>query len=254
MNIATVRFPISRKKINFSACGTELRIGDRCIVTTDRGVELGTVTDIRKVEKLPEDNLRKVLRKATERDLYLNEKNKDKEIRAAALCRKRIDTRKLPMKLSRVEYLFDGSRVIFYFTADHRVDFRELVKDLARELRTRIEMRQIGARDEARLVGSMGCCSLHENCSRLFLTEMESVSVKTVKSQGLGMNLSRLTGMCGRLKCCLNFTPEEDMIRNNDCPHRNSSNRQGRCSLRNPENGEKKSNPPEYQSSEPTAT
>ena len=227
MNIATVRFTISRKKINFSACGTDLRIGDRCIVTTDRGVELGTVTDINTVEKLPGKNLRKVLRKATERDLYLNEKNKNREFKAAALCKKRIDARKLPMKLSRVEYLFDGSRVIFYFTADHRVDFRELVKDLARELRTRIEMRQIGARDEARLIGSMGCCSRHENCSRLFLSEMESVSVRTAKSQGLGMNLSRLTGMCGRLKCCLNFMSEEDIPEKLNCPHRNMKNAPG---------------------------
>lgn len=228
MNVATVRFPITRKKISFSSCGTDLRIGDRCIVTTDRGVELGTVTDIRKVEKLPEENLRKVLRKATERDLYINEKNKDRELKASALCKRRIETRKLPMKLSRVEYLFDGSRVIFYFTADHRVDFRELVKDLARELRTRIEMRQIGARDEARLVGSMGCCALHENCSRLFLSEMESVSVKTVKSQGLGMNLSRLTGMCGRLKCCLNFVGDEEAPRKHDCP-RNDRGKGKKC-------------------------
>jgi cell fate regulator YaaT (PSP1 superfamily) len=227
VNIATVRFNISRKKINFSACGTDLRIGDRCIVTTDRGVELGTVTAINTVEKLPEENLRKVLRKATERDLFVNERNKNREFRAAALCKRRIEARKLPMKLSRVEYLFDGSRVIFYFTADHRVDFRELVKDLARELRTRIEMRQIGARDEARLIGSMGCCSRHENCSRLFLSEMESVSVRTVKSQGLGMNLSRLTGMCGRLKCCLNFVSDKDTPENLDCPHRKNKNTPG---------------------------
>src|SRR5690606_26374833 len=120
-------------------------------------------------------------------------------------CRKRIKVRKLPMKLSKVEYIFDGSRVIFYFTADHRVDFRELVKDLARQLRTRIEMRQIGARDEARLIGGLGCCGLGENCSKLFLKELSSVSVRTVKEQGLGMNLNRLSGMCGRLKCCLNF-------------------------------------------------
>ena len=232
MNIATVRFSISRKKISFSSCGTELRIGDRCIVTTDRGVELGTVTGLNAVEMLPEDNLKKVLRRATERDLYLNEKNKARETKAAVLCKKRIEARKLPMKLSRVEYLFDGSRVIFYFTADHRVDFRELVKDLARELRTRIEMRQIGARDEARIIGSMGCCSRHENCSRLFLSEMESVSVRTVKSQGLGMNLSRLTGMCGRLKCCLNFMSEEDIPKNLNCPHRNKNGDSGTGSSR----------------------
>ncbi len=239
MNIATVRFPISRKKNDFSACGIELRIGDRCIVTTDRGVELGTVTEITKVEKLPEENLKRVLRKATERDLYLNEKNKNKEIRAAHLCKKRIETRKLPMKLSRVEYIFDGSRVIFYFTAEHRVDFRELVKDLARELRTRIEMRQIGARDEARLIGSMGCCTMHENCSRLFLNEMESVSVRTVKSQGLGMNLSRLTGMCGRLKCCLNFTSDPEAELRSNCPQKNKNALRENTRVAEPENSVK---------------
>ncbi len=242
MNIATVRFPISRKKISFSVCGTELRIGDRCVVTTDRGVELGTVTDLKAVEMLPEDNVRKVLRRATERDLYLNEKNKTRELKAIALCKKRIEARKLPMKLSRVEYLFDGSRVIFYFTADHRVDFRDLVKDLARELRTRIEMRQIGARDEARIIGSMGCCSRHENCSRLFLSEMESVSVRTVKSQGLGMNLSRLTGMCGRLKCCLNFMSEEDIPKNRNCPHRNKNGDSGTGSFQSTDDSVDNSN------------
>ena len=109
------------------------------------------------------------------------------------------------MKLSQVEYIFDGSRVIFYFTSGQRVDFRGLVKDLAGELKTRIEMRQIGARAEARLIGGQGCCGVGENCSSSFLQELRSVTVKTVKAQNLGMNPNRLSGMCGRLKCCLNF-------------------------------------------------
>jgi cell fate regulator YaaT (PSP1 superfamily) len=184
----------------------DLRVGDRCIVATDRGVELGMVINGRKADNLADQKFHKALRRATERDCYLEQKKREREDFAERLCKERIKARDLPMKLSKVEYVFDGSRVIFYFTADHRVDFRALVKDLARELRTRIEMRQIGARDEAKLVGGMGCCSRGENCSKRFLKELDSVSVRTVKEQGLGMNLNRLSGMCGRLKCCLNFS------------------------------------------------
>jgi len=210
LEIITVKLPQDKRLLEFLAHDIPVRVGDQCVVTTDRGVELGIVTRGRQAENLGEHKLQKVLRKATERDLYLNEKKQEKEEYAYRLCRKRIKVRELPMKLSKVEYLFDGSRVIFYFTADHRVDFRELVKDLARELRTRIEMRQIGARDEARLIGGIGTCGRGENCSKLFLRELESVSVRTVKRQGLGMNLNRLSGMCGRLKCCLNFAGPND--------------------------------------------
>lgn len=205
LEVVTVKFPTDRRRGEFLAHDLELRVGDRCIVTTDRGVELGVVVNGRKANNLAEQKSHKALRKATERDLYLNEKKRDKEDFAYRLCKKRIKARKLMMKLSKVECVFDGSRIIFYFTADHRVDFRELVKDLARELRTRIEMRQIGARDEAKIVGGLGCCGCGENCSKSFLKQLESVSVRTVKEQGLGMNLNRLSGMCGRLKCCLNF-------------------------------------------------
>ena len=211
IEIITVKFQQDKRMLEFLAHDMALRVGDRCVVATDRGVELGIVVQGRHADNLGESRLQKVLRKATERDLYLNEKKQEKEEFAFRLCRKRIKVRDLPMKLSKVECLFDGSRVIFYFTADHRVDFRELVKDLARELRTRIEMRQIGARDEARLVGGLGSCGLGENCSKKFLKELTSVSVKTVKRQGLGMNLNRLSGMCGRLKCCLNFAAPDDL-------------------------------------------
>jgi len=205
VELVTVTFETDKRRGDFLAHDLNLRVGDHCIVTTDRGVELGRVVDGHKVASLGEQKLHKALRKATERDLYLQEKKKDREERAFALCRKRIKVRNLNMNLSKVEYIFDGSRVIFYFTAENRVDFRELVKDLARELRTRIEMRQIGARDEAKLIGGLGCCGQGENCSKLFLRELESVSVRAVKEQGLSMNLNRLSGMCGRLKCCLNF-------------------------------------------------
>lgn len=210
LEIVTVKFPTDQRRGEFLAHDLELRVGDRCIVTTDRGVELGIVVNGRKANNLAEQKSHKALRKATERDLYLNEKKQEKEDFAYRLCKKRIKARELAMKLSKVECVFDGSRIIFYFTADHRVDFRELVKDLARELRTRIEMRQIGARDEAKIVGGLGCCGCGENCSRSFLKQLESVSVRTVKEQGLGMNLNRLSGMCGRLKCCLNFGSVQD--------------------------------------------
>ncbi len=215
LELVTVRFETTKTSAEFLANQLDLRVGDRCIVSTDRGVELGIVTDDRQVEhlNLSDAKIPRALRKATERDLYLYEKKKDKEDAAYRLCCKRIKVRRLPMKLSQVEYIFDGSRVIFYFTANRRVDFRELVKDLARELRTRIEMRQIGARDEAKLIGGMGCCGLGENCSSSFLKQMKSVSVKAAKSQDLGMNPNRLSGMCGRLKCCLNFEINHEKLK-----------------------------------------
>ena len=207
LEIVTVRFDIRKATAQFLAQGAGLRVGDRCVVATERGVELGMVLsgDSADQSSFEQLKLHKALRKATERDLYLNAKKEDREAFAYHLCRKQLKIRKLPMKLSRVEYLFDGSQAIFYFTADRRVDFRQLVKNLARQLQTRIEMRQIGARDEAKLVGCMGCCGLGENCSSAFLKKLRSVSVRTAKAQELGMNPNRLTGMCGRLKCCLNY-------------------------------------------------
>ncbi len=205
----TVRFGTRKGTGRFLARQLSLRVGDRCVVSTDRGIEVGVVVSAREREEAGADSkMRKALRKATERDLYLFEKKSEREESAYNLCRKRIKTQKLPMKLSGVECVFDKSRVILYFTANERVDFRELVKDLARRLRTRIEMRQIGARDEAKLIGGLGCCGLGQNCSALFLKELKSVSVRTVKRQDLGMSLNRLSGMCGRLKCCLNYEVE----------------------------------------------
>lgn len=217
VEIVKVRFPTDRRTGEFYAHDLKLRVGDHCIVATDRGVELGVVYSGHRAENLSDQNIHKALRKATERDLLLFAQKEDREEYAYLLCKRRIKARKLPMKLSKVEYIFDGSRVIFYFTADHRVDFRELVKDLARELRTRIEMRQIGARDEAKLIGALGCCGRGENCSKSFLKELDSVSVRAVKEQGLGMNLNRLSGMCGRLKCCLNFSAPEDLESERGC-------------------------------------
>jgi cell fate regulator YaaT (PSP1 superfamily) len=207
LEIVTVKFETNKSTAKLLARDVELRVGDRCIVSTKRGVELGLVIHGQRAENLDlgASKVNKALRKATERDLYLHEKKKDQETRAYEICKKLIRADKLPMKLSRVEYIFDGSRVIFYFTATRRVDFRSLVKNLARRLRARIEMRQIGARDEAKLIGGMGCCGLGENCSARFLKELKSVSVRAAKEQGLTVNPGRLSGMCGRLKCCLNY-------------------------------------------------
>ncbi len=210
LEIITVRFDLNKSKADFLAGNERFRVGDRCVVSTDRGVELGQVVRWWQAENVnfSDAKIHKALRRATERDLYLFEKKKDRESYAYRFCRQRIKARRLAMKLSQVEYIFDGSRVIFYFTSGQRVDFRGLVKDLARELKTRIEMRQIGARAEARLIGGQGCCGVGENCSSSFLQELRSVTVKTVKAQNLGMNPNRLSGMCGRLKCCLNFEVE----------------------------------------------
>jgi len=207
LEIVTVKFETNKTTANLLARDIDLRVGDRCIVSTKRGVELGLVINGRKAENLDlgESKVNKALRKATERDLYLHEKKKDQEAHAHQICKKLIRVQKLPMKLSKAEYIFDGSRVIFYFTSTRRVDFRELVKSLARRLRARIEMRQIGARDEAKLIGGMGCCGQGENCSAKFLKELRSVSVRVAKEQGLTVNPGRLSGMCGRLKCCLNY-------------------------------------------------
>ncbi len=207
LEVFTVKFEAGRTSSDFVSRAVHLRVGDRCIVSTGRGVELGLVLNGRRAENLDlgESKIHKVLRKATERDLYLYEKKKDREASAHQLCKKLIKALKLPMKLSEVEHVFDGSRIIFYFTANRRVDFRDLVKTLAGQLRTRIEMRQVGARDEARLIGGQGCCGLGQNCSAKFLKELKSVSVRAAKDQGLSVNPSRLSGMCGRLKCCLNY-------------------------------------------------
>ena len=199
--LLTLRFGLRKTIGRFLATNMSFRIGDRCVVSTERGVELGMVLDSHQLDTdgTKESTLGKALRRATERDLYLYEKKKDWENTAYRLCRKQIKAYKLPMKLSEVEYVF------IYFTANRRVDFRRLVKQLARRLRTRIEMRQVGARDEAKLIGGLGCCGLGQNCSALFLKELKSVSVRTVKRQDLRMSMNRLSGMCGRLKCCLNY-------------------------------------------------
>ena len=182
--------------------------GDPVIVQTADGRALGTVT--RAVAELaerkcpPPDSELRVVRRATRDDVITRLKQQQREREAQRICLMKIHERGLAMKLARVEQLFDGSRIIFYYTAEGRVDFRELVRDLAAHFRMRIEMRQIGVRDEARMLGGYGSCG-RPLCCTTFLQTFEPISIKMAKQQNLSLNPSKLSGMCGRLKCCLRY-------------------------------------------------
>lgn len=180
--------------------------GDEVIVPGPRGVEYGrVVTAIREVDPEGiEEPLRKVLRRATTRDREQLKENAAKEKEAYRTCKRLIQKHGLPMKLVGIDYVFDGSCVVFYFTAEGRVDFRELVKDLASKLKMRIELRQVGVRDEAKMVGGLGPCG-RDLCCSLFLSDFEPVSIKMAKEQDLPLNPSKISGICGRLMCCLKY-------------------------------------------------
>jgi cell fate regulator YaaT (PSP1 superfamily) len=185
-----------------------LKPGDPVIVQTADGRAIGTVT--RSIPELalrkcpPPDSEQKVVRRATREDVLTRLKQQQREQEAQRICLMKIRERGLAMKLARVEQLFDGSRLIFYYTAEGRVDFRELVRDLAAHFRVRIEMRQIGVRDEARMLGGYGSCG-RPLCCTTFLQTFEPISIKMAKQQNLSLNPSKLSGMCGRLKCCLRY-------------------------------------------------
>ena len=201
-----VRFKEVGKIYYFDPDGQELKKGDRVIVETVRGVECGEVAlENREIsdEEIVKP-LKKLIRKADEKDLRTLEENKKKEKNAFGICQKKIADHKLDMKLVDVEYTFDGGKVLFYFTADGRVDFRELVEDLAGVLRTRIELRQIGVRDESKMIGGLGICG-RPFCCRSFLGDFQPVSIKMAKEQGLSLNPTKISGTCGRLMCCLKY-------------------------------------------------
>ena len=201
-----VRFKEVGKIYYFDPDGQELKKGDRVIVETVRGVECGEVAlENREIsdEEIVKP-LKKLIRKADEKDLRTLEENKKKEKNAFGICQKKIADHKLDMKLVDVEYSFDGGKVLFYFTADGRVDFRELVKDLAGVFRTRIELRQIGVRDESKMIGGLGICG-RPFCCRSFLGDFQPVSIKMAKEQGLSLNPTKISGTCGRLMCCLKY-------------------------------------------------
>lgn len=209
LKLVSVSFHCAGKIFDFEAAALPLAPGNQVIVETERGRALGTVVSAPR-ETHPDNappKLKSVLRLATEADLAMAESNNEKEKEAVAYCRQRIRQRGLDMKLVRAEYLYDGSKVLFYFTADGRIDFRDLVRDLAQQLRTRIEMRQIGVRDEAKLVGGLGVCG-RELCCSSYLREFAPVSVKMAKAQGLALNPTKISGQCGRLLCCLAYEYE----------------------------------------------
>ena len=204
--VVGVRFKEVGKVYYFDPDGIELKKGDRVIVETARGVECGEIAmDNRDVS---DDEivkpLKKLLRVATEDDLNKVAENKKKEKSAFEICEKKIAKHKLDMKLVDIEYTFDNSKILFYFTADGRVDFRELVKDLASVFHTRIELRQIGVRDESKMLGGIGICG-RPFCCGTFLGDFQPVTVKMAKEQGLSLNPTKISGTCGRLMCCLKY-------------------------------------------------
>ena len=201
-----VRFKEVGKVYYFDPNGIQMKKGDMAIVETARGVECGEVAmENREIEdKDIVHPLKKMIRKATQGDLKKVEENRKKERHAFEICEKKILDHKLEMKLVDVEYTFDNNKILFYFTADGRVDFRELVKDLASVFRTRIELRQIGVRDEAKMMGGLGICG-KPFCCATFLGEFQPVSIKMAKEQGLSLNPTKISGTCGRLMCCLKY-------------------------------------------------
>jgi cell fate regulator YaaT (PSP1 superfamily) len=206
LHIVPVKFHHAGRQYDFNAQGLELQPGSRVVVETERGRALAiAVTAPREIpaEQAPE-GLKSVLRIATDDDIAQAAANAAREKAAVRYCKERVQSRNLEMKLVRAEYAFDGSKIVFYFTAEGRIDFRDLVKDLAHHFHTRIEMRQIGVRDEAKLVGGLGICG-RELCCCSFLTEFYPVSVKMAKEQGLALNPTKISGQCGRLLCCLGY-------------------------------------------------
>jgi cell fate regulator YaaT (PSP1 superfamily) len=209
MDLAGVRLRGVCKTFHYDCTGTAVSRGDYVVVQTERGAVLGEV--VQRVdsysppgEKSPYS---RIVRAATADDIRAHQENARREADAHSFCLKRIEARALPMKLARTEVLLDRSKAVFYFTADGRIDFRELVKDLAHELRTRIEMRQIGVRDEARMIGGIGPCGKNLCCAS-FLSDFEPITVKMAKDQKLALNPAKLSGVCGRLMCCLIYEHE----------------------------------------------
>ncbi|AGX41217.1 PSP1 domain-containing protein [Clostridium saccharobutylicum] len=206
IKVIGVRFKKAGKIYYFSPAELLVKKGDYVIVETARGIEFGEcVIGIKEIkEEEIVSPLKNVIRIADDKDINKHKENKEKEKDALDICLNKIQEHKLNMKLIDVEYTFDNHKVIFYFTADGRVDFRELVKDLATIFKTRIELRQIGVRDEAKMVGGLGPCGRSMCCST-FLGDFASVSIKMAKEQNLSLNPTKISGICGRLMCCLNY-------------------------------------------------
>ncbi len=216
IEIISVRFKSGGKQYYFNPDGKQFAQGDGVIVETSRGVELGTCTQGNTLVDEMELTapLRPVLRMATQEDWQTVEKNREKEARAFQICQEKIAQHGLDMKLVEAEYSFEGNKVLFFFTSEGRVDFRALVKDLAGTIHARIELRQIGVRDEAKMLGGLGICGRPFCCSQ-FLDEFQPVSIKMAKTQNLSLNPTKISGTCGRLMCCLKYEQEayEDLVK-----------------------------------------
>lgn len=215
-SVVSVKFKDTGRSYYFDPGDLQLKTGDKVIVESAGGLSFGSVSrgnhevDDEKVVK----ELKKVLRKATEKDFNQLQENAEKEKKAFGVCEKKIGEHNLEMKLISVEYSFDCSKITFFFTADGRVDFRELVKDLVSHFHARIELHQIGVRDEARMLGGLGICG-RPYCCKQFLNDFEPVSIKMAKEQSLSLNPTKISGSCGRLMCCLKYEQSayEDLMR-----------------------------------------
>ena len=209
IEIIGVRFKDAGKIYYFDPAKIKAKLGDCVIVETARGLEYGFVAEGNHTvsSKNIVQPLRRVIRIADKKDAEQYERNKELEFSAMEICRKKIDEHKLEMKLIEAEYTYDNSKLMFYFTAESRVDFRELVKDLASVFKTRIELRQIGIRDEAKMLGGIGICGRPFCCSS-FLSDFVQVSIKMAKEQNLSLNSTKISGTCGRLMCCLRYEHE----------------------------------------------
>ena len=216
VEIVGINFREAGKIYYFAPAGAKFSVGEKVIVETSRGVEMGTVKVANKKISSSEivSPLKEVTRSATAQDIEHYEKNRAAEAEAMAICHKKVEAHGLGMKLVGAEYTFDNSKLIFYFTCESRVDFRELVRDLASTFRTRIELRQIGIRDEAKMLGGIGVCG-RKLCCANFLSDFVQVSIKMAKEQNFSLNSSKVSGACGRLMCCLRYEHEtyEDAIK-----------------------------------------
>ncbi len=205
---AGVSFRCSRRIYFFEIGALHLKVNDAVVVETDRGINMGQVVVPPELAVLPDgvavESVKKVLRKARDDDFAKLKENSKREVEVTQVCREKIKAFGLKMKLVQAEFMHDSNRVIFYFTAENRVDFRELVKDLAHSLHVRVEMRQIGIRDAAGMSGGVGVCG-RELCCATFLTTFEPVTVKMAKEQNLALNPMKISGVCGRLMCCLGY-------------------------------------------------
>lgn len=222
INGVSVKFGASVHSHVFDCGKLVVRPGDHLVVQTEKGLQLGTATSLSERRVESNDDVSRIVRRANDTDLRDYETGRRLEERGMRVCVKLIRSQRLSMKLIQVEYLLDSTKAIFYFTSENRVDFRKLVRDLAQELKVRIEMRQIGVRDGAGVIGGIGSCG-RELCCSSFLRSFQSVSVRHAKAQGLSLNPQKVTGMCGRLKCCLTYEEPVYKEMRKYSPRRNNS-------------------------------